>query len=177
MITTRRLALRTWRDADLAPFAALNADPEVMAHFPATLDRAASDALAGRIRAHFATHGFGLFAVEVVGRHPFIGFVGLCHVPDVMPFAPAVEVGWRLARDHWGQGYASEAAAAALAFGFETLGLSEIVSFTTPGNIASRAVMASIGMRRALGEDFQHPRLPEGHPLRPHILYRKGRED
>lgn len=169
-LRTKRLILRPWREADLAPFAALNADPEVMAHFPKVLDRAESDGLAGRIGEQFATHGFGLWALEVPDSVPFAGYIGLMMVPDAMPFAPAVEVGWRLARAHWGKGYATEAARAAVAYGFDTLGLVEVVSFTVPANARSIAVMARLGMTRAA--DFDHPKLPVGHPLRLHVLYR-----
>src|SRR5215207_4770504 len=132
-IVTDRLRLRPWRDTDLAPFAALNADAEVMAHYPAPLDRAASDAMVARIRAHFAQHGFGLWAVEIPGVAAFVGSVGLL-VPRVeLPFAsaqqPTVEIGWRLARDYWGCGYATEAARAVLDVGFGHFGLVEVVSF------------------------------------------------
>lgn len=174
-LRTDRLLLRPWREADLAPFAAINADPEVMAHFPAPLDRAASDATVARIRAHFDRHGFGLWAVEVPGAAAFIGFVGLSTAAFEARFTPCVEVGWRLARDHWGRGYATEAARASLRFGFERLGLDEVVSFTAEANARSRAVMERIGMTRSPGDDFDHPSLPEGHRLRRHVLYRAGR--
>jgi RimJ/RimL family protein N-acetyltransferase len=171
-IPTFRLLLRPWRDEDLPAFAAMNADPRVMEFFPRPLDRAESDARAARIRDHFARHGFGLWAVEVPGVADFIGFVGLS-VPDFeMPFMPCVEVGWRLAHEHWGQGYATEAARAALDFGFRRLALDEIVSFTVPANRRSRGVMERIGMTRTPADDFDHPALPEGHPLRRHVLYR-----
>lgn len=174
-IRTPRLLLRDWRDEDLAPFAALNADPEVMAFFPRPLDRAESDAAVARIRDHFARHGFGLWAVEAPGVADFIGFVGLAVPRFEAHFTPCVEIGWRLAREHWGRGYATEAARAVLAFGFQDLALDEIVSFTSAVNPRSRAVMERIGMTRAPGDDFDHPALPEGHPLRPHVLYRAGR--
>lgn len=174
-LTTERLILRPWRDADLAPFAALNADPEVMAHFPMPLAREESDALAARIRGGLGAEGFGLWAVEVRGGAPFIGFVGLAAPSFSTHFTPCIEVGWRLARAHWGQGYASEAAEAAVADGFARLGLAEIVSFTVPANLRSRAVMERLGMTRDPADDFDHPRLPEGHPLRRHVLYRLSR--
>ena len=169
---TPRLVLRAWRDDDLAPFAALNADPAVMRHLPAPLGRAESDALAARIRAGIAERGFGLWAVEVPGVAAFAGFVGLSVPRFEAAFTPCVEVGWRLARAHWGRGYATEAAAAALDLAFGPLGLGEVVSFTAPANRASRAVMARLGMRRDPADDFEHPMLPAGHPLRPHVLYR-----
>jgi ribosomal-protein-alanine N-acetyltransferase len=171
-ITTPRLLLRPWWDEDLAPFAALNADPTVMEFFPKPLDRAESDAMVARIRDHFARHGFGQWAVEVPGVADFIGFVGMAIPRFEAHFTPCVEVGWRLAREHWGLGYATEAALAALDFGFRTLALDEIVSFTTASNLRSRAVMERIGMTRTPVDDFDHPSLPEGHPLRRHVLYR-----
>lgn len=175
-LQTPRLLLRPWRDEDLAPYAALNADPEVMRHFPALLSREESDAQAERIRANFEARGWGLWAVEVKGGAPFIGFVGLAVPGFEAPFMPATEIGWRLARSAWGQGYASEAARAALGFGFAQLGLEAIVSFTALGNQRSRAVMERIGMHNT-GQDFEHPRVPEGSPLRRHVLYRLERRD
>lgn len=173
-LTTRRLVLRRWRESDREPFAALNADPEVMRYFPAPLTRAESDALVERAARHFDEHGFGPWAVEVIGGPPFIGFVGLSNVAFAAPFTPAVEAGWRLRREAWGRGYAAEAAAAALEYGFGALGLAEIVSFTVPANLRSRRVMERVGMRRDAGGDFDHPRLPPGDPLRRHVLYRAG---
>jgi RimJ/RimL family protein N-acetyltransferase len=172
VIRTERLILRRWRDADRAPFAALNADPEVMRHMPAVLTRAGSDELAARIDGHFDRHGFGLWAVEVVASGDFVGFVGLAVPRFEAAFTPCVEIGWRLARAAWGHGYATEAARASSRHGFEVLGLAEIVSFTSVGNAASRAVMERIGMRHDPGDDFDHPLLAEGHPLRRHVLYR-----
>lgn len=172
VLTTERLRLRQWRDEDLAPFAAINADAAVMEHFPARLGRAESDVWVARIRAGMGERGFGLWAVEVPGVAPFIGFVGLSVPGFEAHFTPAVEVGWRLARAHWGHGYAREAARAALAFGFATVGLDEIVSFTVPANRRSRAVMAALGMTSDAAEDFDHPKLPAGTPLSRHVLYR-----
>lgn len=172
-LTTRRLVLRRWRASDREPFAALNADPEVMRYFPALLTRAESDALIERAERHFDAHGFGPWAVEVIGGPVFIGFVGLSYVPFEAPFTPAVEVGWRLSRAAWGRGYAAEAASAALAYGFSTLRRDEIVSFTVPANLPSRRVMERIGMTRDAAGDFEHPRLAPGDPLRRHVLYRK----
>ena len=174
-IRTHRLLLRLWRDEDLAPFAALNADPRVMEHFPKLLDRAESDAVAVRIRENFDRRGFGLWAVEVPGVADFIGFVGLSVPHFEAHFTPCVEIGWRLARDHWGFGFASEAARAAVDFGFSQLELDQIVSFTVPANKRSRAVMERIGMTRTPVDDFDHPSLPDGHPLRRHVLYRLSR--
>jgi ribosomal-protein-alanine N-acetyltransferase len=150
----------------------MNADPRVMEHFPATLSRAESDATVDRITAHFDAHGFGLWAVEIPGVAPFGGFVGLCQPRFEAHFTPCVEVGWRLAAEHWGQGYATEAAKAALKFGFETLGLHEIVSFTVPANRRSRRVMEKLGMMHDPDDDFDHPILATGHPLCRHVLYR-----
>ena len=177
MIRTERLLLRAWRDDDLASFAALNADPEVMRYFLGTLDRAQSDALAGRIRSLLDANGCGLWAIEVAdasspldGR--FIGFTGLVHQDFPAQFTPAIEVGWRLSREAWGQGYATEAAREALRVGFEEHGLAEIVSMTAEGNIRSRAVMERIGMSHDPTDDFDHPGVPVGNALRRHVLYR-----
>ena len=172
---TERLCLRRWRPSDRASFAALNADPRVMEYFPATLSRDESDALVTRIGAHFAEHGFGLWAVEIPHVVPFAGFIGLAIPRFTAHFTPCVEIGWRLAAAHWGQGYATEGARAVLRFGFETLGLNEIVSFTVPANHRSRRVMERIGMHHNPADDFDHPALPEGHPLRRHVLYRCAR--
>jgi ribosomal-protein-alanine N-acetyltransferase len=174
-IATARLRLRPWRDEDLPAFAALNADPRVMEHFPRTLGRAESDAMVGRIRGHFAAHGFGLWAAEAPGRAAFIGFVGLAVPRFEARFTPCVEIGWRLAAAHWGRGYATEAAAAVLDHAFGPLGLAEVVAFTVPANLRSRRVMERLGMTRAPADDFDHPGMPEGHPLRPHVLYRLPR--
>ena len=175
-IRTERLLLRRWRDTDLEPFAELNADPIVMQYMPTVLDRAGSDALVERFRDQLDRLGYGLWAVEVPGVAPLIGFVGLSVPRFSAHFTPCVEVGWRLARAHWGRGYATEAARAALAFGFESVGLREIVSFTVPANTRSRAVMERLGMDRDAADHFDHPSLPEGDPLRPHVLYRLSRE-
>lgn len=165
---TERLRLRRWVAADAVPFAALNADPEVMEFLPAALSRGQSDAFIARIEECFSTRGYGLWAVEAPTG--FIGYTGLWPVPGEVPFAPAVEVGWRLARSAWGQGYATEAARAALAYGFSELGLAEVVSFTAVGNVRSRAVMERLGM--SYDGTFEHPALPAGHRLREHVLYR-----
>ena len=167
-----RVRLRRWRDADRAPFAALNADPRVMEFFPTRPDRRQSDALVDRFESHFAEHGFGLWAVEVPGIAAFIGFVGLSIPGFAAHFTPCVEIGWRLAFDHWGRGYATEAARLVVAHGFGPLGLAAVVSFTSVANRRSQAVMERLGMRRDPAEDFDHLGLPDGHPLRRHVLYR-----
>jgi RimJ/RimL family protein N-acetyltransferase len=174
-IRTERLWLRPWRAGDREAFAALNADPEVMEHFSAMLSRAQSEALAERIEAHFIKHGFGLWAVEVPGSVPFAGFLGLSIPAFQVHFTPCVEIGWRLHRSCWGKGYATEGARAALRFGFEALALLEIVSFTVPANLRSRRVMERIGMHHSPADDFDHPLMPAGHPLRRHVLYRRAR--
>lgn len=153
----------------------MNADPRVMEFFAAPLGRAESDALVDRIEAHFDRHGFGLWAVEVPGVADFIGFTGLSVPRFEAPFMPCIEVGWRLAVAYWGHGYATEAARLALDYGFATLGLAEIVSFTAATNLRSRAVMERLGLRRDPADDFDHPALAEGHPLRRHVLYRTKR--
>jgi RimJ/RimL family protein N-acetyltransferase len=172
---TARLRLRRWRDSDLAPFAALNADPAVMEFFPAPQSRTQSAASIAAWSAQFAERGWSNWAAELRGSGEFIGFVGLSVPRRLLPFSPCVEIGWRLARAHWGQGYASEAASATLALGFARLGLQEIVSFTALGNRRSRAVMERIGMHRDPHGDFDHPGVPEGHVLRRHCLYRLKR--
>jgi len=172
---TERLLLRRWRNDDRAPFAAMNADPAVMEHFPSMYDRHGSDALVYRFEAHFDAHGFGFWAVEAPGVSPFVGFVGLSIPSFEAHFTPAVEVGWRLARAHWGHGYASEAARAATGFGFDELALDEIVSFAVPANFRSRRVMVRLGMTHDPADDFDHPGQPEGSAYRRHVLYRLAR--
>ncbi|MFY9657096.1 MAG: GNAT family N-acetyltransferase [Methylocystis sp.] len=172
ILATPRLRLRAWRDEDLAPFAALNADPRVMEFFPRLLNHEESDAFARRAGAELSERGFGLWAVEAPGEATFIGYVGLAEPYFGAAFTPAIEIGWRLAFDHWGQGYATEAARAVLAYGFERLALTEIVSYTSHHNRRSRAVMERLGMRHSTSDDFDHPGLPNGHPLQRHVLYR-----
>lgn len=171
VIQTTRLRLRPWREEDKVPFRELNADPRVMAFFPSTLSGSQSDALADRCQALIAQRGWGFWALECGATQAFIGFAGLHAQPDALPFSPCVEIGWRMAHDCWGRGYASEAAMAALRFGFDSLGLKEIVAFTAVGNLRSRAVMERIGMHvDATG--FGHPAVPPDHPLHRHCLYR-----
>ena len=173
MIRTERLLLRPWRDEDCRPYAALNADPAVRRWWSAgTLSRTESDAQADRLRRHIDDHGFGFWALEVPGVSPFIGFAGLLHVGDDMPFGPTIEAGWRLAREHWGHGYATEGARAALDDGFGRLGFPEIVAFAVEGNMASRRVMERIGMLHDPEDDFDHPLRPADDPMRRHVLYR-----
>jgi ribosomal-protein-alanine N-acetyltransferase len=170
----RRVRLRPWRIEDREAFAAMNSDPRVMEFFRKPLTRADSDAMADRIERHFNEYGFGLWAIEVPGLAPFIGFAGLIWARFSAHFTPAVEIGWRMAFDHWRQGYATEAARVALDFGFEILALEEIVSFTAAANLRSRAVMERLGMRRDPAGDFDYPGFPQSHPLRRHVLYRIG---
>lgn len=174
MPSTERLLLRQWTEQDKEPFAALNADPEVMEHFPSTLTREESDAMVDRLSAAIAADGWGLWAVEPhtgpdAGR--LAGFVGIHPLGVELPPAPAVEVGWRLARWSWSRGYASEAARTSLDYGFGTLGLDEIVSITAVPNVRSQAVMRRLGMRHVPERDFDNPRLPPGHRLERHVLY------
>lgn len=169
---TSRLRLRPWRPSDRDPFAELNADPRVMRYFPARLSRDQSDALADRIETHLNEHGWGLWAVEIPSIAPFAGFIGLARPGFDAHFTPCVEIGWRLSAEFWGHGYATEGALEVLAFGFRELALNEIVSFTTEANLPSRRVMERIGMTHDPADDFDHPSLPDGHPLRRHVLYR-----
>ncbi len=171
------MMLRQWRDTDRAPFAALNADPEVMEHFHSVLTRAASDAFVDRIVSGMSARGWGLWAVEVVADGAFAGFVGLNPATFEAPFTPAVEIGWRLARLYWGQGLATEAARAALDYALGPLNLDEVVSFTTTTNLRSQRVMQKLGMHHDPADDFDHPALPAGHPLRRHVLYRIAQAD
>jgi len=175
-LDTERLRLRQWRASDLAPFAGMNADPRVMEFFPARLDRAASDALAGRIEAKIAERGWGLWAAERRDTSEFIGFIGLQPPIAQLPCSPCVEIGWRLAQPYWGKGFASEGARGALRFGYEKLGLDEIVSFTVPTNKRSRAVMERLGMAEDKAGSFEHPSIAPGNPLRLHCLYRLSRK-
>jgi RimJ/RimL family protein N-acetyltransferase len=170
--TTERLILRRWRASDREPFAQLNADPHVMEFLPSMLTRAESDALIDRIEADFDLRGFGVCAVELRGEASFLGFVGL-NVPRFeAAFTPCVEIAWRLAADRWGHGFATEGARAMVRYAFETVKLDALVSFTVPANLRSRRVMEKLGMTHDPTEDFDHPNLAPGHPLRRHVLYR-----
>ena len=171
-LRTPRLWLRPWRAEDREPFSILNADPAVMEYLPSVLTPAESNGLADRIETHFLKHGFGLWAAELPGTSPFIGYVGLAIPSFQAHFMPCIEIGWRLARPYWGNGYATEGARAALHFGFGQLGLREIVSFTVPANVRSRRVMERLGMQHSPSDDFDYPELPRLHLLRRHVLYR-----
>jgi len=174
-LRTDRLLLRWWRPDDREPFARLNADPRVVEFLPKALTREESDAVVDRIEAHFERHGFGLWAVEIPGITLFAGFIGLSIPRFEAHFTPCIEIGWRLATEGWNRGYATEGARAALAIGFQQLQSEEILSFTVPANFRSRRVMEKIGMTHNPAEDFDHPVLPDGHPLRRHVLYRLRR--
>jgi len=175
-LETPRLILRPWRDSDRVPFAAMSADAEVMAHLLAFASPEATDNWITRQQAHLAAHGFCFWALESRESGEFIGAAGLLRIGYDAHFSPAVEVGWRLARPFWGQGYAPEAAGAALRFGFEQIGLQEIVANTVPANHNSRRVMEKIGMSHDPADDFDHPLVPVGSPLRRQVLYRLPRE-
>jgi RimJ/RimL family protein N-acetyltransferase len=179
-LRTDRLLLRRWRDEDREPFAAMNADPDVMRYFPALLDRAASDAFVDRIEGLFETEGYGLWALESLSEHEFLGFTGLLPMPPGVPGEGGLEVGWRLRASAWGQGYATEAARAAVGLAFDEIRLdgaplAEIWSMTAVVNTPSRRVMERLGMTPYT--EFEHPKVPEGHPVRPHVLYRLLRSE
>jgi RimJ/RimL family protein N-acetyltransferase len=171
-LSSGRVCLRRWRDEDREAFAAMNADVRVMEFFRSCLTRTESDAMVDRIEAHFREHGFGLWAIEVPGVADFVGFAGLAWARFNAPFTPCIEVGWRLGFEHWGKGYATEAAGSALGYGFGALALSDVVAFTSVANHRSWAVMERLGMRRDPAEDFDYSSFPVGHPLRKHVLYR-----
>lgn len=170
-IQTPRLRLRHWTPADFEPLAALCADPRVMEFFPSVLSRDDTQAMWQRIQDHFARHGFGPWAIEVNGE--FAGALGLSWVPFESHFTPVVELGYRMRAEFWGRGLATEAGQAALRYGFESLGLLEIVAFTVPANTRSRRVMEKLGL--VFAEEFDHPRIPGGHPMKRHVLYRISR--
>ena len=172
ILQTERLILRRWRDEDREPFARMNADRRVMEFFSATLSREQSDALINRAEAHFHQHEFGPYAAELRSNGAFAGFIGLSVPSFRARFTPCVEAGWRLAPELWGQGLATEGARAVLDYGFHVLKLEEIVSFTVPANLRSRRVMEKLSMTHNPADDFDHPQLPPGHPLRRHVLYR-----
>ena len=170
-VTTERLLLRQWREEDLEPFARLNADPRVMEYFPGLKTREESDASVKLMSSHIERCGWGFWAASLIQTDEFIGFIGLEDVYFKASFTPAVEIGWRLAFEYWGKGYATEGAKASLRYGFERLHLQKIVSFTATANMRSRAVMERIGMHHEPNQDFDHPKLPAGHPLRRHVFY------
>ncbi len=177
LLTTDRLLLRRWRDSDREPFARMNADPRVMEFFASPLSRDESDALVDRIETHFEKHGFGAWAAELREQGMFIGFIGLAIPTFEAHFTPSVEIAWRLAAEHWGRGLATEGARAVAEYAFGSLGFDEIVAMTVPANTRSRRVMEKLAMTRNPAEDFDHPLLPAGHPLRRHVLYRLRRPD
>jgi ribosomal-protein-alanine N-acetyltransferase len=172
VLQTPRLLLRPWQEIDRDPFSRMNADPRVMEFFAAPLSRAESDDLIDRIQVHMTRHGFGFFAAELCASGELIGMVGLAHVPFEAHFTPCVEIGWRLVPEHWNTGLATEAARECLRYAFQELGLAEVVAFTVPANQRSRRVMEKLGMSYNPADDFEHPRLPVGHRLRKHVLYR-----
>lgn len=172
VLRTGRLLLRTWRLEDRELFAQMNADPEVMAFFVSPMTRTESDALVDRIEAGFTERGFGLWAVEQVETGSFIGFAGLLYQTFQAPFTPAFEISYRLARREWGKGYATEAGREVLRYGFEEAGLAEVISMTAAQNARSRAVMTKLGLRHDPVDDFDHPLVPDGHPIKRHVLYR-----
>lgn len=171
-LESERLLLRPWCEEDFEPFAKMNSDPRVREYFPSLLTREESDISAGIAKEWIEKNGWGFWAVSVKDLADFIGFIGMQNVPFDAPFTPAVEIGWRLAFEHWDKGYATEGALAALKFGFETLKLNEIVAFTALENRRSRKVMEKIGMTHSSEDDFDHPKIPVGHPLRKQALYR-----
>jgi RimJ/RimL family protein N-acetyltransferase len=175
-LRSARLILRPWKDSDRAPFAAMNADPEVMRYFPATQTREASDRSIDAWSAEHRERGWSNWAVELQAGGEFIGFIGLSVPKRALPFTPCVEIGYRLDQRHWGRGYATEGGREALRFGFGVLALEEIMSFTAKLNRPSQAVMQRLGLHDA-GADFDHPAVPEGSPLRRHCLYRLARAD
>lgn len=171
-LQTERLILRRWRSEDLEPFAQLNADPDVMKHFPATLSSSETKNMIDRMESHFEERGFGLFAAELLASSEFIGFIGLSVPQYETHFTPCVEIGWRLAKKYWNRGLATEGAREVLRYAFSTLQLTEVVSFTAVGNLSSRRVMEKLRMSHNPKDNFDHPKIAEGHPLRPHVLYR-----
>src|SRR3990167_7420896 len=182
ILSTERLILRTWKQSDIPLMAAISSNPLVMEHFPATQDIAATQALVNHINQHYEKFGYALYAVETKDTHEFIGFVGLNHPPFEIPNfqpkgLPIVEIGWRLSSNHWGKGYATEAAKAVLHYAFIELNLGEIISFTVVANIKSRHVMEKIGLHHSEIDDFNHPKLEENSPLKRHVLYRITRDN
>jgi RimJ/RimL family protein N-acetyltransferase len=177
VIETERLLLREWQKSDREPFARISADPRVMEFMPSRLSPAESDLLVDRIENHFRERGFGLYALELRHERAFVGYVGLSVPAFQAHFTPCVEIGWRLSADYWGRGLATEAAGSIVRLAFESLALNALIAFTVPANVRSRRVMEKIGMTHDLSDDFEHPNLPEGHPLRRHVLYRLRRAE
>jgi RimJ/RimL family protein N-acetyltransferase len=177
VIRTPRLIIRRWRNNDHEPFAAMNADERVMEYFPSLLTREESDAMIVRAESHFDAHDFAPFALELLETGQFLGFTGLMVPSFTAHFTPCVEIGWRLAHEHWNKGYATEAASAVLQLAFQEIGLAEVVSFTTTTNFRSRRVMEKLSMTRDPADDFPHPKLAASDPLSPHVLYRLKRTE
>lgn len=175
-LTTPRLKLRQWRKQDRTVFARMNADTEVMRFYPAVLSTQESNTLADKIENLIADQGWGFWALEEISSNRFIGFTGLHHPDESLPCAPCTEIGWRLAKEYWGHGYATEAAAAAMSVAFEHLDCNEVYSFASLPNLKSQAVMQRLGMRDT-GQNFEHPKIPEGHSLREHVLYCLSKDD
>lgn len=176
-IETERLILREWQASDHAPFARINADPLIMEYFPRLLDETDTEKLIERFQKHFKKYGYGFYAVELKQTHEFIGFVGINHVGNDMPFAPAVEIAWRLDYEYWGQGYATEAALAVLKRAFIDIGLKEVVAYSVFDNTRATHVIEKLGMKRDLKADFSYPKLPDDHPMSRHVLYRLKAKD
>lgn len=173
---TQRLRLRRWKKEDRIDFARINADPIVMQYYPNVLSTVESNAMADRIESLFTAKGWGFWAVEHINDQRFIGFVGL-HEPNYkLPVTPCVEIGWRLAKEYWGYGYATEAASACLAVAFETLDLPQVYSFASVTNKKSQAVMQRLGMVNTQ-INFEHPMIPDNHPLREHVLYKIDKQE
>lgn len=171
-LETSRLLLRRWRPEDFAPFAHMNADPDVMRYFPHQLAHAETEALIDRFETHFRLHGFGFFAAELKATRAFIGVIGISRSTYEDGDNPSIEIGWRVDSPYWNQGFATEGARASMNLAFHTLQIPALIAITTPGNLASRRVMEKLGMTRDPSDDFDHPRVPPGHPLRLHVLYR-----
>lgn len=174
MLKTDRLQLRQWTEDDFLPFSKMCGDSAVMAFFPKLLTPNESKEVGKKIQSLIHERGWGFWAVDVSNQHKFIGFVGLHTPKESLPFSPCVEIGWRLSKSYWGNGYATEAAKACLAYAFGTLGLHEVVAFTALANLRSQAVMRKIGMRDS-GQNFMHPDIEEAHPQCEHVLYKINR--
>lgn len=176
-LETDRICLREWLPEDSEPFSRMNSDPLIMEYFPRVLDEAATDKLIGRFQDHFKQYGFGMYALENKETQKFMGFVGLAHVRDIFPFGPTVEMAWRLEYEYWGKGFASEAARAVLDYAFNELKLNEVVAFSVYDNLRAIHMMEKLGMAHDENGDFDYPKLPKGHSLGRHVLYRLKAED